>query len=170
MKDRTYHLAVDIGASSGRHIIGYYENHEIKIEEVHRFHNGVKNEEGHLVWDMESLLYEVKKGIDIALSLYRVKSLAIDTWGVDYVLLDGDEIIQPVYAYRDHRTEEVMETVHGIIPFSSLYERTGIQKQSFNTIYQLYYDRVNGRLEKATDFQMITEYLTLAPTGKQAKE
>lgn len=170
MKDRTYHLAVDIGASSGRHIVGYYENHEIKTEEIYRFHNGVKNEDGHLVWDMESLLYEVKKGIDIALSLYRVKSLAIDTWGVDYVLLDGDEIIQPVYAYRDHRTEEVMETVHGIIPFSSLYERTGIQKQSFNTIYQLYYDRVNGRLEKATDFLMIPEYLSFALTGNKVKE
>ena len=112
----------------------------------------------------------MKKGIDLALSLYRVKSLAIDTWGVDYVLLDGDEIIQPVYAYRDHRTEEVMETVHGIIPFSSLYERTGIQKQSFNTIYQLYYDRVNGRLEKATDFLMIPEYLSFALTGNKVKE
>ena len=170
MKDRIYHLAIDIGASSGRHIIGFLENGEIKTKEVYRFPNGVKNVDGHLTWDISSLLSEVKKGIDVALSLHPVTSLSIDTWGVDYVLLNGDEIIEPVYAYRDHRTEEVIEIVHSIMPFKELYKRTGVQFQSFNTIYQLYWDGINGRLCNATDFLMIPEYLSYALTGNKVKE
>ena len=81
MKDRIYHLAIDIGASSGRHIIGFLEDGEIKTKEVYRFPNGVKNVDGHLTWDISSLLDEVKRGIDVALSLFPVTSLSIDTWG-----------------------------------------------------------------------------------------
>lgn len=170
MKDRILHLAIDIGASSGRHILGYLENGEIKTKEVYRFPNGVKNVGGHLTWDISSLLSEVKKGIDAARSLYPIKSLSIDTWGVDYVLLNGDKPIEPVYAYRDHRTDEVIDSVHNIIPFKELYKRTGIQYQSFNTIYQLYWDSVNNRLSDATDFLMIPEYLSYALTGNKVKE
>ena len=170
MKDRILHLAIDIGASSGRHILGYLENGEIKTKEVYRFPNGVKNVGGHLTWDISSLLSEVKKGIDVALSLYPVKSLSIDTWGVDYVLLSGDKVIEPVFAYRDHRTDEVIDTVHNIMPFKELYKRTGIQFQSFNTIYQLYWDSINDRLSDATEFLMIPEYLSYALTGNKVKE
>ena len=170
MKDRILHLAIDIGASSGRHILGYLENGEIKTKEVYRFPNGVKNVGGHLTWDISSLLSEVKKGIDAARSLYPIKSLSIDTWGVDYVLLNGDKPIEPVYAYRDHRTDEVIDSVHNIIPFKELYKRTGIQYQSFNTIYQLYWDSVNNRLSDATVFLMIPEYLSYALTGNKVKE
>ena len=170
MKDRILHLAIDIGASSGRHILGYLENGEIKTKEVYRFPNGVKNVDGHLTWDISSLLSEVKKGIDVALSLYPIKSLSIDTWGVDYVLLNGDKPIEPVYAYRDHRTDEVIDSVHNIIPFKELYKRTGIQYQSFNTVYQLYWDSVNNRLSDATSFLMIPEYLSYALTGNKVKE
>ena len=170
MKDRILHLAIDIGASSGRHILGFLENGEIKTKEVYRFPNGVKNVDGHLTWDISSLLSEVKKGIDVALSLYPVKSLSIDTWGVDYVLLSGDKVIDPVFAYRDHRTDEVIDTVHNIMPFKELYKRTGIQFQSFNTIYQLYWDSINDRLSDATEFLMIPEYLSYALTGNKVKE
>ena len=170
MKDRILHLAIDIGASSGRHILGYLENGEIKTKEVYRFPNGVKNVGGHFTWDISSLLSEVKKGIDVALSLYPIKSLSIDTWGVDYVLLNGDKPIEPVYAYRDHRTDEVIDSVHNIIPFKELYKRTGIQYQSFNTVYQLYWDSVNNRLSDATVFLMIPEYLSYALTGNMVKE
>ena len=170
MKDRILHLAIDIGASSGRHILGFLENGEIKTKEIYRFPNGVKNVDGHLTWDISSLLSEVKKGIDVALSLYPVKSLSIDTWGVDYVLLSGDKVIEPVFAYRDHRTDEVIDTVHNIMPFSELYRRTGIQFQSFNTIYQLYWDSINDRLSDATEFLMIPEYLSYALTGNKVKE
>ena len=157
MKDRILHLAIDIGASSGRHILGFLENGEIKTKEIYRFPNGVKNVDGHLTWDISSLLSEVKKGIDVALSLYPVKSLSIDTWGVDYVLLSGDKVIEPVFAYRDHRTDEVIDTVHNIMPFKELYKRTGIQFQSFNTIYQLYWDSINDRLSDATELLMVPE-------------
>lgn len=170
MKDRILHLAIDIGASSGRHILGFLEKGEIKTKEIYRFPNGVKNVDGHLTWDISSLLSEVKKGIDVALSLYPVKSLSIDTWGVDYVLLSGDKVIEPVFAYRDHRTDEVIDTVHNIMPFSELYRRTGIQFQSFNTIYQLYWDSINDRLSDATEFLMIPEYLSYALTGNKVKE
>ena len=170
MKDRILHLAIDIGASSGRHILGFLENGEIKTKEIYRFPNGVKNVDGHLTWDISSLLSEVKKGIDVALSHYPVKSLSIDTWGVDYVLLNGNEVIEPVYAYRDHRTDEVIDTVHNIMPFKELYKRTGIQFQSFNTIYQLYWDSINDRLSDATEFLMIPEYLSYALTGNKVKE
>ena len=170
MKDRILHLAIDIGASSGRHILGFLENGEIKTKEIYRFPNGVKNVDGHLTWDISSLLSEVKKGIDVALSLYPVKSLSIDTWGVDYVLLSDDKIIEPVFAYRDHRTDEVIDTVHNIMPFKELYKRTGIQFQSFNTIYQLYWDSINDRLSDATEFLMIPEYLSYALTGNKVKE
>ena len=170
MKDRILHLAIDIGASSGRHILGFLENGTIKTKEVYRFPNGVKNVDGHLTWDISSLLSEVKKGIDVALSLYPVKSLSIDTWGVDYVLLSGDKVIEPVFAYRDHRTDEVIDTVHNIMPFKELYKRTGIQFQSFNTIYQLYWDSINDRLSDATEFLMIPEYLSYALTGNKVKE
>ena len=170
MKDRILHLAIDIGASSGRHILGFLENGEIKTKEIYRFPNGVKNVDGHLTWDISSLLSEVKKGIDVALSLYPVKSLSIDTWGVDYVLLSGDKVIEPVFAYRDHRTDEVIDTVHNIMPFKELYKRTGIQFQSFNTIYQLYWDSIYDRLSDATEFLMIPEYLSYALTGNKVKE
>ena len=170
MKDRILHLAIDIGASSGRHILGFLENGKIKTKEIYRFPNGVKNVDGHLTWDISALLSEGKKGIDVALSLYPVKSLSIDTWGVDYVLLSGDKVIEPVFAYRDHWTDEVIDTVHNIMPFKELYKRTGIQFQSFNTIYQLYWDSINDRLSDATEFLMIPEYLSYALTGNKVKE
>ena len=86
------------------------------------------------------------------------------------MLMNGESVIYPVYAYRDHRTEESVKSVHSIIPFSSLYSRTGIQEQSFNTIYQLFWDLKNGRLEEASDFLMIPEYLSYRLTGNKVKE
>ncbi len=153
-------LAIDIGASSGRHIVGWLENGQWRTDEVYRFPNGVTESDGHLVWDIDTLLAHVKRGIAIAQENYpQIESLSIDTWGVDYVLLNGEETIYPVYAYRDHRTEAVIEVVHEKMPFSTLYRHTGIQFQPFNTIYQLFADREAGRLEGATDFLMIPEYL-----------
>lgn len=165
-----YYLAIDIGASSGRHIIGYKEDNEIKTEEIYRFNNGVIEENGHLVWDIDYLLDEVKKGIDLALSKYQIESLSIDTWGVDYVLMDKDKEIKPVYAYRDNRTLDVIDKVHSIIPFKDLYVHTGCQFQPFNTIYQFYVDKLNERLDKATDYLMIPEYLLYKLCGTKVNE
>ncbi len=116
-----YYLAIDIGASSGRHIVGWRENGAIQTKEVYRFPNGVKERNGHLVWDMEALTDAVKQGIAAAKEEFPdIVSLSIDTWGVDYVLLKGDEEIYPVYAYRDSRTEAAIPLVHEKVPFSEL--------------------------------------------------
>ena len=166
-----YYLAIDIGASSGRHIIGWREGDEIKTKEVYRFPNGVTKQDGHLIWDIECLYNSVLTGLREAFRLYpEIESLSIDTWGVDYVLLEGDKEILPVYAYRDSRTEEVIPKVHEIISFSELYSKVGCQFQPFNSIYQLYDDKLNGRLDRATDMLMIPEYLMYKLCGVKARE
>lgn len=167
----TYCLAIDIGASSGRHIVGWQENGTIQTKEVYRFPNGVQSKDGHLVWDMQALLGYVVEGIGKAFAEYpQIKSLSVDTWGVDYVLMKGDQEVWPCYAYRDSRTDGSIPEVHKIIPFEELYSHTGIQFQTFNTIYQLYDDQMHGRLEGITDTLMIPEYLMYKLSGVKARE
>ena len=164
-------LAIDIGASSGRHIVGWSENGEIKTEELYRFPNGVTEKDGHLTWDIDALLGHVKQGIKIAKEKYpEIESLSVDTWGVDYVLMKGDQELYPCYAYRDSRTEAVIPQVHEKISFTRLYRHTGIQFQPFNTVYQLYADKLAGRLEGVTDFLMIPEYLMYKLCGVKSHE
>ena len=165
------YLAIDIGASSGRHIVGWLEDGQLQTEEVYRFPNGVAELDGHLTWDIDALTDNVKAGIEKARERYDdIVSLSIDTWGVDYVLLKGDEEIYPCYAYRDSRTEDVIAQVHEKISFTRLYRHTGIQFQPFNTVYQLYADKQAGRLEDATDFLMIPEYLMYKLCGVKSHE
>ena len=165
------YLAIDIGASSGRHIVGWQEDGEIKTEEVYRFPNGVMELDGHLTWDIDALTSHVKAGIEKVRERFgKIESLSIDTWGVDYVLLRGDEGVRPCYAYRDSRTETAIPEVHALMPFDSLYARTGIQFQPFNTIYQLYVDKQTGRLEGVTDFLLVPEYLLYKLCGVKAHE
>lgn len=165
------YLAVDIGASSGRHIVGWLEDGELKTEELYRFPNGMDELDGHLVWDTERLVREVKRGLAVALSKYPdLVSMSVDTWGVDYVLLRGDTEVYPVYAYRDSRTDGVIDELHGIIPFEELYSRTGIQFNKFNTVYQLYADKKANRLQGVTDFLMMPEYIMYKLTGVKKKE
>ena len=166
-----HYLAIDIGASSGRHIVGWREDGELHTEEVYRFPNGVTEKDGHLTWDIDALLSHVKAGIEKARERFgKIESLSIDTWGVDYALLRGDETVYPVYAYRDGRTEAAIPEVHGRMAFSELYRRTGIQFQPFNTVYQLYADKLAGRLAGVTDFLMIPEYLMYRLTGVKSHE
>ena len=150
-----HYLAIDIGASSGRHIVGWQENGVLQTREVYRFPNGVTEADGHLTWDIAPLESHVRAGIDAALREFPdIVSLSVDTWGVDYVLMDGDSPILPCYAYRDGRTEAVIPQVHEKMAFAELYGRTGIQFQPFNTVYQLYADKLAGRLDNASDFLM----------------
>ena len=166
-----YALAVDIGASSGRHIVGWMEDGKIRTKEVYRFPNGVTEKDGHLTWDIDALLGHVKSGIGEARKQFpTIDSLSIDTWGVDYVLLRGEEEVLPVYAYRDGRTEMVIQKVHEKMAFSELYRHTGCQFQTFNSIYQLYADKEAGRLDSATDLLMIPEYLLWKLCGVKARE
>ena len=168
--ERRY-LAIDIGASSGRHIVGWLEDGEVKTKEVYRFPNGVAERDGRLTWDVDALLGHVKAGIDKALDEFgALDSFSIDTWGCDYVLLRGAEDVRPCYAYRDNRTEAVISAAHKKVPFSELYAHTGCQFQPFNTVYQLCEDLERGRLEGVTDFLMMPEYLLWKLTGVKAKE
>lgn len=165
------YLAIDIGASSGRHIVGWREDGETKTKEVYRFPNGALEQAGHLIWDIDALLAHVKAGVAAAKAEFPdIVSLSIDTWGVDYVLLRGNEEVRSVYAYRDSRTEPVIPKVHEILPFAALYAKTGCQFQPFNSIYQLYADKLAGRLEGVTDFLMIPEYLLWKLCGVKSKE
>lgn len=167
----SYYLAIDIGASGGRHIVGWRDGGEIATDEVYRFANAAQTVGGSLVWDVERIFAEVKNGIAAALAKYPgIISLSIDTWAVDYVLLRGGEPVMPCYAYRDGRTAAVTDEVHKRVPFAELYERTGIQFQPFNTVYQLYADKLAGRLEGVTDFLMLPEYLIWRLTGVKVKE
>lgn len=166
-----YYLAIDLGASSGRHIISYKENGNLILEEMYRFKNSVSKEDNHLVWDIEKLFQEVKNGIKKCLEKYpNIESLSIDTWGVDYVLMNKDQEILPCYAYRDNRTNISINKVHEKISFKRLYEITGSQFQKFTSIYQLYADKLAGRLDKADSFLMIPEYLMYKLTGNKIKE
>lgn len=164
-------LAIDIGASSGRHIVGWMEHGTLQTEEVYRFPNGVQRVDDHLIWDIDSIAAHVKAGIKVALAKHPViESVSIDTWAVDYVLLNGSQPIYPCYAYRDSRTQAVLDEVHSLLPFETLYEHTGIQFQPFNSIYQLYEDKKSGRLAQADDFLMVPEYLLWTLCGVKARE
>ena len=166
-----YYLAIDIGASSGRHIVGWMKDGKLRTKEVYRFPNGVRELYGHLVWDIEALVGCVNEGIEKAKAEFHdIVSLSIDTWGVDYVLMKGDEEVLPCFAYRDRRTEEIIPKVHERISFTRLYRHTGIQFQPFNTVYQIYADKLAGRLEGVTDFLMIPEYLMYKLTGVKSHE
>ena len=166
-----YFLAIDLGASSGRHIVAHKEGKEIKLDEIHRFKNGVKDSPDGLVWDLKMLLKEIKFGIKKAFKQYKsIESISIDTWGVDYVLMNGDKEITPIYAYRNERNIKASEELHKIVAFNELYQHTGIQFAAFNTIYQLFDDLKKGRLDKATDYLMLPSYFSYKLTGVKTHE
>ncbi len=169
-----YYLAVDIGASSGRHILGSLENGKIRLEEVYRFPNGMKQKDGCLCWDVEALFYEIKEGLKRCREAGKIPSfMGIDTWAVDYVLLDEkDRILGRTYGYRDGRTDGMDEKVYEKISPEELYSRTGIQKQIFNTIYQLMAvkQKEPELLEKAESMLMIPDYFHFLLTGVKRTE
>ena len=167
-----YSLAIDIGASSGRHLIGEVRDGKIIMEEVYRFENGMKNQDGTLIWDIDELFSSIVKGLKRSAEIGKIPStVAIDTWGVDYVLLDGEgKEILPAVAYRDARTQGVPEEVFEIISKERLYQLTGIQKQNYNTIFQLYCDKKSGKLDKARDFLLMPEYFSYKLTGVKKHE
>ncbi len=167
-----YYLAIDIGASSGRHILCHLENGKLCLEEVYRFDNGFIERDGHFFWDTDSLFFNVREGIKKCAELGKLpSSVGIDTWGVDYALLDKNgELIDGVFAYRDSRTEAAVGKVYDIIPRSELFSITGIAENSFNTVFQLYCDKESGRLEKAEKLLFIPDYLNYLLTGECRQE
>lgn len=169
-----YHLAIDIGASSGRHILGYLKDGKIITEEVYRFANGLSLKNGHLCWNMENLVGEVINGIKKCSEIGKIpESIGIDTWGVDFVLLDkNNSIIGDTVGYRDSRTDNIDKDVYKIIGEDDLYSVTGIQKQKYNTIYQLMAVKCQNPeyFDKAETLLMIPEYLTFVLTDVKASE
>ena len=169
-----YFLAVDIGASSGRHILSHLEDGKIVLEEVFRFENGMQEIDGHKCWDSDLLFSNIKEGMKKCSELGKVPAyMGIDTWGVDYVLVDkAGKRIGNAVGYRDDRTAEIDREVYQIIPEKDLYARTGIAKQVFNTIYQLAALKKESpeQLEQADTLLMSPDYYNFLLTGKRASE
>lgn len=169
-----YYLAVDIGASSGRHILGHVENGRFVLEEVYRFENKQVMRNGHKCWDTNVLLNGILDGMRACKAAGKIpKTMGIDTWAVDFVLLDKDDrILGDTVAYRDSRTAGMDVWVEERIDPAELYARTGIQKQAFNTIYQLasVAKEHPEQLEKAEWMLMIPEYFNFVLTGVKQNE
>lgn len=169
-----YYLAIDIGASSGRHILAHLEEGKMMLEEVHRFPNGMAEQDGELVWDVEELFAQIKEGMRKCAALGKIPvSVGVDTWGVDFVLLDGEgKRIGNAVAYRDSRTRGMDEEVYRLIPEDELYARTGIQKAIFNTIYQLMALKVKKpeQLARAQTLLMMPDYFHYMLSGVAASE
>jgi rhamnulokinase len=174
---KTY-LAVDIGASSGRHILGWLADGKMQLAEVYRFKNGAEHRNGHLCWDADGLKNHVLEGLRACAEHVEPEqetpaSVAIDTWGVDFVLLDeAMNRIGDAVAYRDGRTAGVPEKLEAVLPFAELYARTGIQQQVYNTVYQLWALRQEApeQLERAAHFLMMPDYLGFVLSGVCANE
>lgn len=171
---REYYLAVDIGASGGRHILGWLEDGRFQTEEVWRFANGMHEKNGTLVWDTDVLFREILTGMKKCREIGKMPvSMGIDTWGVDHVLLDENgTLLGQAWAYRDSRTAGMDREVYRLIPEEELYARTGIQRQPFNTIYQLMAVRRQSPelLEKAARMLLLPDYFHWLLTGRQMTE
>lgn len=169
-----YYLAIDIGASSGRHILGSVENGKINLEEIYRFENGISKIGNEYCWNIEQLFKDIKAGIKKCKEIGKIPtSIGIDTWAVDFVLLDeNDRILGNAVSYRDDRTEGMMEEAFKVIPKDMMYLYTGVQFQRFNTVYQLLSIKKNNpeMLEKAKTFLMVPDYLNFLLTGEKANE
>ena len=169
-----YYIAIDIGASSGRHILGQVQNGKLVLEEMFRFDNRQVRRNGHDCWDMDNLWNGILEGLKACKAAGKIpETVGIDTWAVDYVLLDGEgRPVGDAVAYRDGRTEGMDKLVESIIPPGELYARTGIQKQSFNTIYQLMALKREhpDQLERAESLLMIPDYFHFLLTGVKRQE
>ena len=169
-----YHLAIDIGASSGRHILGHLEDGKMILEEVYRFENSQIRKDGHDCWDMQALARETLAGIKACKDAGKIPStVGIDTWGVDFVLVGENGLpVSDMVAYRDKRTEGADALVEALIPPEELYARCGIQKMAFNTIYQLAALKKEHpeQLEAAHRLLLVPDYLNFVLTGKMSNE
>ena len=169
-----YYLAIDIGASSGRHILGHVEDGRIVLEEMYRFDNKQVHKNGHDCWDMDNLWSGILGGLKACKEADKIpQTIGIDTWAVDFVLIDKDgNPVGDAVAYRDSRTKEADKLVDKIIPAQELYARTGIQKQLFNTIYQLMALKKEHpeELEHAETLLMIPDYFDYKLTGVMKQE
>jgi rhamnulokinase len=160
--------AVDLGASGGRVIVGSFEDQRIVLDEAHRFANGIVERGGHLRWDLTALHRHVLAGLD---RVGEVESIGIDTWGVDYGLLDGEgQLLAEPIAYRDDRTTKVIDDVHRRLAPDELYRINGLQHLPFNTIYQLAAERTGPLWDRARYVVLVPDLLAYWLTGELRSE
>jgi len=165
------HIAVDIGASSGRLVLGILQNGVIQLKELYRFENSIAETDGSYFWDIDKLFEEIIKGLQAAKAAgIEECTLGFDTWGVDYVLVDKTGAkLREVYAYRDDRTQNAIAAVEQHIPRDEIYQKTGIQFLSFNTLFQLYvHDK--EELAQAHKILLVPDYLYYLFSGKYINE
>jgi rhamnulokinase len=171
---KKYYLAVDIGASSGRHILGYMQDGRMQIEEICRFSNGMVKRDGERCWEMDRLYQEILKGMKKCREIGKLPvSMGVDTWGVDFVLLDKqDRILGNTVGYRDKRTNGMDDKVYETISQDELYRRTGIQKAIFNTIYQLMAvkEKHPEYMDAAETLLFVPDYFHYCLTGQKVNE
>ena len=172
MKKGRRYLAIDIGASSGRHIVASLEDGKLSLQEVYRFKNAMTEREGRLFWDVDRLFREILAGLKAAREAGLTPDyIGVDTWAVDYALLnEKDEPIGGVFAYRDGRGAAIKEQAHALMDFPTLYGKTGIQYAPFNTLYQLCDDVKTGRIRGAKSFLMLPDYFHFLLTGVKKQE
>lgn len=167
---QTY-VAVDIGASSGRLMLGQLKNDKLNLQEVHRFKNGFSKQAGHDCWSIDSIMNEIFIGLEKIKALgYKKIILGIDTWAVDYVLVgkDGKKLKNPI-SYRDSRTKDALKELTSDLPKQYIYQKTGIQFLNFNTLYQLY-EESKDVLQETDKIMMIPDYIGYVLTGKAVTE
>lgn len=165
------YTAIDVGASSGRIMVGELNEGKLDIQEIHRFANGFSQRDGHCLWDIDHLLKQILQGLQKVKTLgYEHCTLGIDTWAVDYVLLDekGDRLREAI-SYRDRRTDHTIDKLEHTLSKAAIYQKTGIQFQPFNTIYQLF-EEDRELLKKTDKIMMIPDYLGYCLTGKAVTE
>ncbi|WP_036063895.1 rhamnulokinase [Listeria fleischmannii] len=166
-----HYVAVDIGASSGRLILGEIVQEKLVLREVHRFKNGFTFREGHDRWEIDKLMREIFTGLEkLKQEGISECTLGIDTWGVDYVLIskEGTKLADPI-SYRDKRTEDKITELTSLYPKDFIYKKTGIQFLELNTLYQLYAEDKN-LIKQAEKILLIPDYIGYILTGNMVAE
>lgn len=168
-------LAIDLGASGGRVVAGLFDGRQLSLEEVYRFDNGGIHAAGHMHWPLMSLWQNVCRGLKAASKLYpgQIASVGVDTWGVDFALLDkNDELLGIPHHYRDRRTVGILDKAFAIVPREEIFQATGLQFMEFNTLYQLLAMKLgqNPLLDAAQQLLMIPDLFHWLLTGEKANE
>jgi sugar (pentulose or hexulose) kinase len=166
-------IAIDMGAGSIRVMLGSVSPEGISVEEIHRFENEIRVHEGRDTWDMDRMIREIRAGVARAIeaSEYAPVSIGVDSWGVDYVLLDAHgELVDTPVAYRDKRTEGMQELWASLMPEAETFKRTGINFYVFNTLFQLLSIRGSKALQRCSRILFMPCYINYLLSGRQVNE
>lgn len=168
----TFNLAaIDLGASSGRVMLARFQNQRLTLEESHRFQNTPVRVHDRIHWDVLRLFDEIKAGLKIAGKNAPLSSMGLDTWGVDFALLDRDDhLVGNPFHYRDPHTNGILQRAFELVSRSEIFERTGLQFMQINTLYQLLAMRDSAALERARTFLMIPDLFNFWLTDCKANE